>query len=333
MTRILAALALATLVAACSESTGPECRVGADCASGACSREGMCLPPNPLDAGDTTPDASDVDGGAPEVDGGFDDAGNPIIVDASTPDAGTVETDAGGCQRNDDGLLERSEVVMGAGLRASYRIAQSASVNTAGVDLGGGKRRWDFSTMLDGDHRVEVTTDAPESRWYSSDFPAATYVSKLSDSSALLGVFQVTDNSLLLLGVVSPTDASSTYTNLEYDPPIEVLQFPLQLGKTWSTSSWVTGYYNGLFLGLGYAEDYEYEVTAEGELLIPYSDMPFPVMRVSVELTKTVGFLVTTLHTQSYLSECFGPIASVSSEENETNAEFTTAAELRRLAP
>lgn len=337
MYRICAALALATL-AACSESIAPECRVGADCASGACSRDGVCLPPNPLDAGDPPPDASVDAGITSDVDAGFDDAGNPIVVDAGAPDAGEPPVDAGGCQPNADGILERREVVMGAGLRATYRIAQSVSVDTAGVELGDGRRRWDFSAMLAGDHRVEITTDALDGRWFAPDFPTATYASRLSDSSSLLGVFEVTDTSLLLLGVVSPTESDGT--NVAYETPIEVLQFPLQLGKTWTSESWVSGTFDNL--SVLYLEEYTYEVSAEGSLSTPFSTDPFEVLRVSVELTKSLynpfapllpPWSVSTLHTQSYLAECFGPVAAVTSEEDETNAEFTSAAELRRLAP
>jgi hypothetical protein len=43
------------------------------------------------------------------------------------------------------------------------------------------------------------------------------------------------------------------------------------------------------------------------------------------------GFSTTTQITYSFVSECFGTVATIRSEENESDAEFTEAAEVRRL--
>jgi hypothetical protein len=59
----------------------------------------------------------------------------------------------------------------------------------------------------------------------------------------------------------------------------------------------------------------------------------FPVQRVRTDLTRTVGALVTTLHTYIFVTECFGTVASITSQNYEPMDEFTTAAEVTRLAP
>jgi hypothetical protein len=60
----------------------------------------------------------------------------------------------------------------------------------------------------------------------------------------------------------------------------------------------------------------------------------FPVLRIATDLTRTSG--VTTLATSrtfSWNAECFGAVATVVSQDFETQQEFTNAAEVQRLAP
>ena len=80
-----------------------------------------------------------------------------------------------------------------------------------------------------------------------------------------------------------------------------------------------------------YTEDYAFEVDAKGHALTPYGE--FEVLRVHSELVRTIGALVTTVQTHSFVAECFGSVATVVSEDYELDKEFTDAAEVRRLAP
>ena len=48
-------------------------------------------------------------------------------------------------------------------------------------------------------------------------------------------------------------------------------------------------------------------------------------------LTRDVGVLRTTTRQFLFVAECFGTVATVISQENETEIEFSRAAELRRL--
>ena len=57
------------------------------------------------------------------------------------------------------------------------------------------------------------------------------------------------------------------------------------------------------------------------------------MLRVRVTLVRTVGVIPTTTRSFLFVSECFGTVASITSGDGESRAEFTRAAEVRRLAP
>ena len=156
----------------------------------------------------------------------------------------------------------------------------------------------------------------------------ATYATRLSDTSDLLGVFQITDTALLLLGVASPTDGL-TRTELKYDPPVKTLDFPLTEGKQWSTTSNVTGFAQGV--AALYTEKYDFFVDAHGSAKTPFAD--FPVLRIAGNLSRTVGIVKTTIRSFAFVTECFGTIATLSSNDNEPAVEFTQAKEIKRLSP
>ncbi len=305
---LLVTVTAVVLVAACSSASKQDCTVGADCASGACDSSGRCVPVS-------------------HPDGGGSDSG--IVGDgASTSDVFVPPTDGGGCAPNHDGTIDRAEVPLQAGLRATYRIATNATVNTAGTMQMGGMRAWDFSAALPGDHDVIVETLAPAGTWYAPDFTGATYATKLSDGADLLGVFETSATALLLRGVVSPSN-SATATKLTYATPVPTLSFPFHVGSTWNATSNVSGSAQGV--ATFYSESYTNKVDAAGELTTPYGK--FQVERVQVVLTRTVGGFATTTRTFVFISECFGPVANIVSQSNEATVEFTSAAEVRRLAP
>src|SRR5579883_2247785 len=140
--RVALATVLCTGVAplACSSATKVECVVGADCASGACDSTGRCVaaPPSP-------------DGGMSTNEGGRDSA---TMGDDGPAPYDAPPMDGGGCQANNDGMITRAEVPLMAGLHATYRIAENATVSTAGTMNGNGTRSWDLTAALPGDHSV-----------------------------------------------------------------------------------------------------------------------------------------------------------------------------------
>ncbi|MCE9572691.1 MAG: hypothetical protein K8W52_06000 [Deltaproteobacteria bacterium] len=295
----IAAIA-AGLVAGCAGSSADRCAIDDDCASHFCRADGTCAPEGP--------DAAPTGDGAPGA-------------DASTAT----------CTPNHDGILQRAELPLAPGRTATYKVVTSTTgvtVDTAGTQAGSGQRAWDLATAIPGDADKVTTLLSPTGTWWATTFPTASYATTLSASSTLLGVFQLDGTGLRLLGVVSP-DAGVTRTELTYDPPVTILPLPMAADATWTTTSTVTGLASGITSF--YSEKYASRVDAVGTLGTPYGD--FPVVRVAIDLTRTVGAAITTSRTFSFVSECYGPVGTIVSQNYETGAEFTTATEVRRLAP
>ncbi len=307
--------ALALSACAAGEPFGGTCEVGADCESGACN-DGMCVNPEGGSGGTSSDGGSGGDGGSGTAGSGGEQAG------------GAGGTGGNGlCSPNEDGTITREEIPLAAGLDAKFRVATGVTLSTAST-LVDGKETWDFSGALPGDHGVLLETLPLAGTWYADIFPGASYASRLSDTSELIGVFEITDDALLLRGVVSPEDGV-TRTELEYDPAVKVLAFPLEVGNTWSTNASVSGYASGVLSF--YSESYESTVDSRGDVVTPFST--FDALRVRIDLTRTIGALVTTQKTFAFVTECFGTIATIDSEANETGDEFVDIAEIKRLAP
>lgn len=317
--RNVSAMLVATaLLCACADGGMERCRVGADCESGVCRSDGRCAPIGGSDAGvDPLLDAQ-----APAGDGAID-AG--AASDATVP-----EGDGGArvCSANGDGTIARDEMPLRAGLYATFRVAEDATVATAGTDAGDGTRRWDLSGTIAGDTDVRRDLRPMGSEWYADEFAGAGWTARLSEREELLGVFEITASELLLRGVVSPEDGF-TRTLLTYDPAVVVLRFPLTAGSTWTTTSTVTGQAVGV--AVYYTETYTSTVDASGELVAPFGT--FDVLRVRTVLDRLVGALPTRVRTYAFVSECFGTVATIASRDNETSVEFTSAAEVSRLSP
>jgi predicted small secreted protein len=327
---ILLAPALVALAApwtACTTNGAIECRVGADCASGACSAAGRCVTTS------GAPDAGQLDGESPSEDGGV----TPPSPDGATsvPDSPVVPgEDAGAtCVPNGDGTITRDEVPMQVGLRATYLVADNATWDTTGTIGDAGTRSWDLTGSLAGDRSFLFTALTPSGTWWASSYPAATFAMQLEAAQTLLGVYQVSDEALSLLGIVSPTNAAPV-TETTYATPIPTLQFPFSLGSTWTTTSNVSGTVSGVVFAAPYTEKYVTTVDAAGEMNTPFAT--FPVLRVRTLLTQTVGLVVNYTESFVWIAECFGPVAAASTASSQTmptTTEFSSDAEVRRLSP
>lgn len=319
-------------IAACSDDASRTCRVGADCTSGVCNTDGTCG--SAADAG--------ADSGASGTDGGRI---------STNLDAGPLSNDDGGglkgvgCEPNNDGTITRDEVPIQAGLHGVFRFAENVEISTAGVTNSDGTRTWDYSNVLVGDANVLIETFPLDGTWYGPEFPGATYSTQLSKSPNLLAVFEYDEQqgSLALRGEVS-TNNDQYKTDLTNDPPVEVLKFPLTKGASWTTTTNVSGTAPNPFaptqpsIPFAYTDQYDNEVDATGTLISPLGS--FNVMRVKIVLTRT--FAPTTdggsptvivFRQFAFVTECYGNVASISSNAYEPNEEFTNAAEIRRIAP
>ncbi len=316
---VLAAVAaIATTIACDGEDEARACRVGADCVSGMCGTDGTCV---------------DGPGMASSSSGGGADAAPGSELDASLPPDDGGKLVVPGCAPNKDGAIVRDEVPIKPGLQAKYRVAEDVEVSTAGTPIADGRRRWDFSAALPNETTVLVETLPLDGKWYAPQYANASYATQLRKSSDIVGVFETAEGSLVLRGIASPSDGFGK-TQLVHEPPVAMLQFPLTLGKSWSTTSTVSGTAQNITYVKGfntYTEKYDANVDAAGELVTPLGT--FEVLRVRVEMTRTYGAIITTSRTYAFVTECYGTVANVFSKDNESNVEFTRAAEIRRIAP
>jgi hypothetical protein len=300
--RLLAPIVLqcSIAIAACGGGGGAPCTADDQCPSHFCRADGTCGPA----LVDAAPGADAAD--APPGDGA-----------------------PGACTPDHDGTITAAELPMAAGRMATFRIATNATWDTAGQAQMDGARTWDLSGMLPGDGDQQVALASPAGAWWAADFPDASYATPLSAASDLLGVFAVAPTGVTLLGVVSP-QAGLTKTELTYDPPAKILAVPFQAGSTWSSTSTVSGYAQGVLAA--YTEAYAARVDQVGTMTTPYG--AFPVVRVATDLTRTSGLAVlATTRTFAWVAECFGPVATVTSQTFETDSEFSDDAEVRRIAP
>ncbi|HEY1557082.1 MAG TPA: hypothetical protein VGF94_19740 [Kofleriaceae bacterium] len=286
-----------SIAAACGSSAGTTCTTDDQCASHFCRADGTCAP--------------------------------------ATADAPSARSDAladgtpGACTPDATGQITLAQLPLLAGQSAKFRIATNVTWNTAGTANTDGSRSWDLSGQLSGDADQMLTLASPQGAWWAGDFATATYATALSTSSNLLGVFAVDATGVALLGVVSPA-AGSMKTELTYDPPATIVAVPVMAGSTWSSTSTVTGTAEGALVD--YDEKYDSSVDQVGTMTTPYGS--FPVLRVATNLTRTEGVAtVLTNKTFSWMAQCFGAVATVQSQSFETGSEFSSDAEVERLAP
>lgn len=273
------------------------CVRDSECASGFCRADGTCGP-----ASDAMP--ADGDG---------------------MPGDGTTAL----CVPDHDGSVARAELPLAAGKMATFRIATDATFSTAGTSNGDGTRSWNLDLALANDADKAIALTAPTGQWWEASFPAASYAVRLAEGSDLLGVFQITDTELALLGVVSP-DPGTFRTELEYDPPAKILALPLAPAASWSSTSTVSGTAQGAITA--YTESYSSTVDVTGTMTTPYGD--FPVIRVATDLDRTsFGTPIAGTRSFAWIAECFGSVANATSQSFETAQEFDDPAEVRRLVP
>lgn len=295
--------AAARFSTACSTYEAPGCVTGADCTSGVCDADGTCA------------------------------AATTGLTSSSSSSGGTGAS--GTCTPTHDGSITLDEVPLRAGLQANFRVADSVTVDTAGTMNADGSRTWDLSMTLSGDHDQAVDTLPIAGQWFAGEFPGATYTALLSYQSStelepdMMGAFEVKGQDLLLLGIASPTN-TPLETELPNSPGATILSFPLVQGATWSSSVAVAGVFDDTFTS--YTDSYASQVDAHGTLLTPYG--LFPVLRVGTVLTRSaLSVTLLTQRTFAFVAECFGTVATITSETNETTVEFTSASEVSRLAP
>ena len=301
----------------------------------------------PYDAGGDAELDTDVDDNG-DVSGDPDDAvGDNGGDDAGESGDATGEEDASDdngefCQPVGDGTIRRSEFPVEIDAAVPYEFALDVEVDITGEEIDG-TTVWDFEEVDGDDFVEELEIHDPDEFWFGDEFPEATYAARLSAAEDELGIYQVTDDALLLLGLATPhgPESDDDHTHIEYDPEIDVLSFPFEVGDTWETEVEASGEYAEVSSYSGHDETYRVEVDDAGEVITPYAT--FDVLRVYTVREHPTSdildpcwyniYLSCDVETRvvSYVAECFGTVARVISHEDEGDEEFNDAAEVMRL--
>jgi hypothetical protein len=283
------------------------CRIAEDCPVGDACVVGQCRPLAGADLSGAVADLGAADFATPIPDGW-----NPDALSAS-------------CTFNGDGTITRAEESFLVGLGALFAVnAPNTTVPVNNVAQSG---TWDFSAAVSSEAKQFDQLVSPSGQWWASNFPTATYGERIDDGQQAYGVFRVDADKLVMLGVVSDQSGVSQ-TELTYATPIVVLQFPMSVGTTWTSESDVSGQASGIAFFAH--EKYIFTVGERGMTKVPAAT--FDTLRLKMAYTQTYGALVTTRITYLHMAECYGAVARIRSQDNETSADFTTAAEYRRLA-
>jgi hypothetical protein len=304
------AAAVAVLIGAGCDALTAGCRDDPDCPGGACVA-GQCRPLAGVDLANAAP--SDLGSIAP--------SDLTLVI----PDGWSPDSLAASCTFNGDGVIQRSEAPFIPGLGALFAVNPSGSTVAVNLQPTGGV--WDFTAPVAGEGKVFDQLASPGGTWWAADFPTATHAEILEDGQPEWGVYRATDSALQLLGIVS-AQGGLQKTELTYATPIDVLRFPLSTSSQWTSESDVTGYAEGV-LYAGH-DTYSFVVDQRGTTKVPAAQ--FDTLRMRINYTQTYGFLTTTSITYLHLAECYGAVARIRSQDNETSNDFSTAAEYRRLA-
>lgn len=297
-----------TLAGGCGGAKSGGCRSDDDCGAGQACVVGECR----TLAGADLSAAVDLGGGAADF-------------DVPVPDGWSPDALAASCTFNGDGTITRAEESFTVGLGALFAVnPPGTTVPVNNVPVNG---VWDFSAPVSNEQKNFDQLLSPNGQWWAADFPTATYAERIDDGQQAYGVFRVDADKLVMLGVVSD-QGGVTRTELTYATPIVTLQFPFSVGSTWTSESDVSG------VASGYAffahEKYVFSVDQRGTTKVPAAS--FDTLRVKMQYTQTYGALVTTRITYLHMAECYGAVARIRSQDNEPSADFTQAAEYRRLA-
>ncbi len=239
------------------------------------------------------------------------------------------------CVPNLDGVIESSELQPALGVAATYRVNPAGTtrmVDVEGQVNGSGQLVWDWGASYANDQVATIEATSLQGKWYASSFPDGQFVTPFDAADTLEAVYSQDASGAYLYGLASkvqnPPEGETLWV---YDSPVTLYAFPLKPGTSWTTTGNIR---NGLVRGLNYAATDTYQGTddATGQLILP--DFTFTQahrLRFVVKTTFSAGGPPQVNRQVSFLFECFGEVGRASSQMNEMNDDFTTAAEQRRL--
>jgi hypothetical protein len=237
------------------------------------------------------------------------------------------------CVPNRDGQLTAAELPIALGQTAGYFASPagvSRTVDLVGKQVGG-EQLWDLSQENADDVVVELGPIALGAQWYAASFPSGQFV--VDAGSGLDGVYHQDDQALWLDGTASHEAAPAAgKTLVRYATPVAVLRFPLKDGDAYSTTAPLT---DAVIAGLPFigSDQIDVDVSGHGRVDVPYVNFS-PALRVRTHLLRKAssGGAMIGRRTTALLYECFGEVVHADSKTDESNADFTSAAGLRRFA-
>jgi hypothetical protein len=230
------------------------------------------------------------------------------------------------CVPNRDGQITADELPIALGATLPYYAATNTQValvpNASGV--------YDLSQEPANKTIVAVGPVALGTQWYAAAFPVGQFV--VDAGGGLDGIYHQDTTALWLDGTASQQQGASK-TLIVYPTPLPVLRFPLVDAEAWTATAPLPAgtELSGLpFLG---TDTLAADVTLGARLDVPYVQFS-PILRVRTLVTRapSTGTPVVTKRTTIFLFECFGEVTRAESNVDEPNADFTTAALLRRYA-
>ena len=255
-------------------------------------------------------------------------------------DAGSGSSGTGGsvftCLPNLDGQIDANELAAAFDVAVSYVISpfgEDRAVNLVGKPDGKGGVAWDFSPDFATDKSLVLTATKVAGKWYAPSFPAGEFASPVDTVGEIYGIYSATEKAISLLGIASVVEKPKKgKTLLVYDKPIDVYRFPLTPGLSWSTTA--DTLQGGMINGLPYTSTDTYDVkdAAIGSLVL--HDLTFEQVHkieTKVNLKPGLGPAEQFTWQVGFASECFGEVARATSHIGEKTANFTQAAEVRRL--
>lgn len=237
------------------------------------------------------------------------------------------------CIPNLDGQIDPAELQPALDVPASYLVNPAGTPRAVDVvgTLVAGRKNWSFGIDFADDAKVTITATALTGKWYQASFPTGQFVTPFDLGGAIEQIYRKDDSGLFLLGLASSKpDAPEGKTLLVYDQAIPVIKLPLVPGSSWVAAGSVTG---ATLRGLPYAgkDTYEVEDVELGQLVLhDYTFQQVHRLRTKVTVAPAAG--ASNVQRQvSFVAECFGEVTRATSATGETNPDFGTATELRRL--
>ncbi|HUB09524.1 MAG TPA: hypothetical protein VMB50_21145 [Myxococcales bacterium] len=256
----------------------------------------------------------------------------PTALHGSYPD---VAPAALSCLPNLDGRIDASELPIALGVPETFLVSPpgtTRSVDVVGQADDAGQRVWDWSVDYADDKLATLAASALTGKWYASSFPNGQFVLPFDAADQNEAIYSEDATAVWLWGLASSQqNPSSGQTLLPYANGVPVYEFPLQEGSSWNATGEVQ---NGTLEGLPYngVDAYQFDVEDQGILELP--ELTFTqamALHITLTTTPAVGAPLTTREV-SFVFECYGEVARATSLPNETQDDFTTAAEVRRLS-